>query len=750
MKFFYTLLGLFFLLIAVGIVAGTSENAAAVLLVIGFPAVIILVFKSKIGSKRSQQHEQTMPEPTVTVSVSQASYSIPKKKKSTYRFLGKNESIDVHGHAIKGLVYIGSAAGLDEEPAVIIPRLPAKNSNLSEPLGYYPSYSALTPAQRFRYLEWLASDRGNNEILGDEMGYVFLYFYGFERYAFIDAKTASDRDEILRDIVDEVRRLRSLFAGNRSFDMYSNQLLDAIYILYWPERINERKSAFPTNNPLAAKYAIAKAANDESNSSPLDFDWALHWLLGLGPVNRTKTIREQYPVLRSIFKAVYETATEGGLKVPTCKPQLQLTIQPASADLFGVAEIPVPKGWCDPTGLKRPMTTLTAIHDEVMPAVRALARAVANKDTAGILSSWPPGIPTDSVPKLKKLTQKVESFLSQNPNPELRAAGAIIGVSIEDKATKSQIKQMASAFEVCGFALVPDPIIHPISLKGSDSIVVYKSSRLAALSPEGLWVALSVQLGSLLALADGEVHTREKAILTKVINAHPNTAEREYLHSYLDWRLGHPPSTAGLKKQIEQLAETQRDELAQILVRLALADDCLSKSEIKQLEKLFAQLGFEPQRVSNMLHASTGSSAEKMAGTTVVDTPSKSASGFVLDEAALKAHSESTQEIQGVLSKIFDENDAEDSQDDVSETSNLASGEHWYSGLLDTKHQELLEWLLTAEEWPISSVEEKCRNLGLLSDGALEAINNAAFDALGDGLLEIGDTVEVYHDVLPA
>ena len=44
----------------------------------------------------------------------------------------------------------------------------------------------------------------------------------------------------------------------------------------------------------------------------------------------------------------------------------------------------------------------------------------------------------------------------------------------------------------------------------------------------------------------------------------------------------------------------------------------------------------------------------------------------------------------------------------------------------------------------------KCTELDLLAHGALEAINNAAFEALGDSLLELGDPVEIYHDVMPA
>ena len=52
----------------------------------------------------------------------------------------------------------------------------------------------------------------------------------------------------------------------------------------------------------------------------------------------------------------------------------------------------------------------------------------------------------------------------------------------------------------------------------------------------------------------------------------------------------------------------------------------------------------------------------------------------------------------------------------------------------------------------MDQVEEKCRELGLLRQGALEVINNAAFEAWGDGLLEVedsgaGESVVVYREV---
>ena len=49
--------------------------------------------------------------------------------------------------------------------------------------------------------------------------------------------------------------------------------------------------------------------------------------------------------------------------------------------------------------------------------------------------------------------------------------------------------------------------------------------------------------------------------------------------------------------------------------------------------------------------------------------------------------------------------------------------------------------------WPRVDLEELASGLGLLVDGALDALNDAAFDAVGDPLWEGEDPIEVDRNV---
>jgi DNA-directed RNA polymerase subunit RPC12/RpoP len=116
-------------------------------------------------------------------------------------------SFNVEGFTIY-ISFMGS-----EEPSAISTVLPiAKPIELEkiERPKYYPSYSSLSPQQRWIYLNWLKDvDKEIN------IGYVFIFYYGIERHLFFgDAEAAFDM----------ILRLRKTHK-NASFMSYSSNAL---------------------------------------------------------------------------------------------------------------------------------------------------------------------------------------------------------------------------------------------------------------------------------------------------------------------------------------------------------------------------------------------------------------------------------------------------------------------------------------------------------------------------------------------
>ena len=86
------------------------------------------------------------------------------------------------------MVYVGTSLPTpfdDRDPCLIDPTRPvASQGDYTErDMGYWPSYSEVSPHARGAYLNWLAGGRQDPRA---DIGYVFLFFYGLERRAIID------------------------------------------------------------------------------------------------------------------------------------------------------------------------------------------------------------------------------------------------------------------------------------------------------------------------------------------------------------------------------------------------------------------------------------------------------------------------------------------------------------------------------------------------------------------------------------
>lgn len=751
----------FFLVVCMvaGVISAIFDNAL-VRSIVFFGIVIWTMVASKPSSgvpAREESPSFAEPDFRVSIRVSPSGggsryrnvgdelYALPHEKGlAPARLLPDTEVAEVHGFEIRGPVYIGPLRDryADADPAVIDPRLKVANGAF-EDMGYWPAYAGLTPAQRYAYLSWLSGKRDDV----DNLGFVYLYYYGFERYVLRDAVNdpLPVRNKNLRSIVSEIRRLRGLIGERRSFDGYANNLLDAIAILHRPDALDQRKSAIPSKQSFAVKMAIARYAN-EFPDEIVDPEWALSWLIAFGSISHGKNLREQYPVLRAFFRAAY--LAKGGMKAPSCKTQLNLVFHAASRGLDDVAVLTTPKGWCDPTQLKRPLSQLQNIYDEILPGVRAFCRAREKGDRVAMLAAWPSNVSTEHQPQLHQFVQAIQRVLDS----EINTVGSLIRLfwaEVPEKLTLTQARQLASAVATAGRVMVPHPQLTKVSFSSQDRVLSYPGIPLDALSPEGERVSTSIQLGAILALSDGEVHESERAILQKLVDSHSNAEERKYLSKLIEWRLICPPSMTGLKSQIDLLSEGQKREMAKNLVAIARADGVLPAEEISQLEKLFKRLGLDSGAVTKMLHVSATSGSVRSESPGEVSDKGN----LRLDHAAIAAHAAATKEIHGVLEKIFSEDEPTEALSPeliASPSSEMPPDSSWHQGLLDENHAMLAEWLLTQDSWPMDKVSEKCQELGLMPNGALEKINEAAFDILGDSLLELGEVVDIYRDVLPA
>lgn len=686
--------------------------------------------------------------------------SVPPEKDSDtsstgVNFLSSRECVEVSGYQLNGPIFVGKSSSVNPylaEPSIIDLSLPAVPEPNTPGFGNDPHYQKLSAGQRAAYLSWLANGRG----ISEDIGYPFLYLFGFERYVLRTASSESllTREQKLREIVNELQRLKIVFSNSKSFFNYTQQLLDVIYLLYWPKRLSERKEEFPSRNSIAARFAIAKHVNT-SQTFVLDGDWALHWYLSTVDNEIAGTIRNHYSLLRTLFHQIYAQLPDGGIRVPPSKTPFRLSLKLASTGLDDKTQLPVPENWCDPTALKRPLRALEKIANSITPLLCTVSEAFTRGDHSYLLAIIPKGISLCEYREAERIANAIDSLCALNPTVELTTLVKTATIRLDETTKATAFKQLARIMERCGWVLVPDPVLSCEPKSVDQTINVYRGVRPEQLSTYAKVVERYLQLNDLIAMTGISIHERYKRRIVGIVEAIQDNVERFYLLSLIDWYCGRQVIESEWHERIGAMTSIEKSRMSKQIVVLASDAGEISLCEQTSLTELFSQFGLEGEVLSQYgsRNRSISSPAEQRfdgshRGENAAST--KSFSGFELDTAALRAYAHDTNDIQNLLAEIFDDSQPEAGTLTADQSVENHEVGEWYHELLDADHIELLSWLITNDSLPFKDLVDQCNLLNILPEGAIDTINVAAFTALGESLIEPGDPIYVYRDVLPS
>jgi hypothetical protein len=112
-----------------------------------------------------------------------------------------------------------------------------------------------------------------------------------------------------------------------------------------------------------------------------------------------------------------------------------------------------------------------------------------------------------------------------------------------------------------------------------------------------------------------------------------------------------------------------------------------------------------------------------------------------LNEELIRIREEETRQVKGVLEGIFADPAEDEGHLDPTPAMAIPTSSPLVG--LDEAHQNFLHRLLTQETWERSALYETCKELGLMVDGAMEVINEWAFDNANVSLIEDGEPVYI-------
>ena len=681
-----------------------------------------------------------------------------KGAKRQVKWINPGESVKVGKFRIRGgFFYCGGQqkgmAGFhaEDDASLVNPSLKVDFRSpdyAGDQMGYWPRYSQISPQSRAAYIEWLASDRTDP---GTYIGYVFLYFYGIERRLLVDDPKGEVSDDERKALIQELRRLKDVYGNHRSFSSYVAALLSHAWV--FNHKSLGRKPDFDL---LIAKRGFTSAfkfrlANIVQSGEPVDAELALAWVRSHPEFTLRTPARRCPNEFDELFKLRYKRKFGDGLEITPNKTRLQLDYQPASASLRGYQNLKIDLP--DVSRLRGPVRKLVTLAESCTGELDQFSRFVGRPENSHNSLNSISLLPNDLIalvsnPRFEKLRAWMRTQVSDSS--ELVSTDSLLQHFGEDaplKINKKEAEMLSSLVEKAGYGVAPDSRFHHAKPDISGKIVLFPGGHGESFSPTSEFkkVGTILRLGTLVAATDDHVSDSEVKALKNVIlqDSRLTETEKRPLDAYMLWRLNTPANMSGLKKRLDLLSASEKVAISHILVGVALADGKIDPAEIKQLEKLYTQLGLDKGLVAGDIHNLSSSSLKRPdpADKFSSSVSTQPASSFALDRDLLRLLEEETKEAQSVLESIFADEDSEEvSEVEAPTVVPIENG--LFSGL-DTHHQELYAKLISKAEWRYQELEGLCDGLHLMTAGAVETINDWAFDKVGAPLIEDGSTVYV-------
>ena len=327
--------------------------------------------------------------------------------------------------------------------------------------------------------------------------------------------------------------------------------------------------------------------------------------------------------------------------------------------------------------------------------------------------------------------------------------------------TTKEATSFAQLLESQGIGLIPDIRYSNVNLTKHRHAAVFRLDA-GEVEPSERYQAATVllQLGAAVSAADGTISSDERRLLGAHLedSLHLSSVDRTRLRAYLHWLLVEPPTLTRMKSRMQNLSVTERSKVARFTITIAGADGIVSPDEVKVLNRVYNLLGLEREKLHRDIHDLASAPPtqpvtvlrpDKATSHSIPPPPSEDPAPELveLDRGKIMTIMKDTREVTDLLTEIFegpaepelpeeDEGDAE--MDDLTPTAADIAG-----GSLDTAHTELLRFLASRPNWPWSEFEGASNTLGLMPAGAIETINDAAFERCQEPLIEGHDPLEL-------
>jgi TerB N-terminal domain/TerB-C domain/Tellurite resistance protein TerB len=671
----------------------------------------------------------------------------------------KEESATVQNLRIGGLIYVGTAprTGNGRARGWIDPALSARAAT-RDPGGrnmpYWPNYQDLSAENRATYLDWLADGRQDASY---NPGYMFMYFYGLERRFLNDTPSAIDQREILA----EVACLRDLWSSSGSARRYLGEFLDYARATLGEDLKDPPSVERGWELPLRLKVALGARL---LRGQALSAEWLLVWLKA-HPETRLRTAATRCgPEFDALFQRLFTQRFPEGLVPRTPRKLLEASYRAASGD-FEVGFQPQLDGrrLPDVSGLLAPVEVARDIADKATEQLERLSRFLGRtphgRGTLEAAALVPPQIadlfPSEGLAALADWAGGVVATGGLVPVEDLLAR---LEGEVPKRIGRRQLADAGAAIARIGYGLAPDAEFSLRAPRIGEPVVIFSSAHPPA-SPDAAPseafrnALLHLALRAAVVQADGVVLPTEREALEAGIAATPGLApgEEARLRANLNWLLAVPPDMGALRARLSAASpEATMGLRAALIVTAANGGGTIDPAEVTQIERLYRMMGMDASQAYSDLHAGAVMDAPvtvrranlQAQGEAIPEVKAQPAHRMALDADRIAAIRADTEAVSKVLGAIFTGDSEEVGQEAAADQGAEQDRPAVLAGL-EPRQAAFLREVITRPVWPEDDMAALAARHGLMTEGAVEAVNEWAFAGHDEALLEYYGDYEV-------
>jgi len=564
-----------------------------------------------------------------------------------------------------------------------------------------------------------------------------MYLGGLEVRLLVDETSPRTEKKL---ILAEAQRLLQIYGNDEYAKIALTQFIGIAKLI-----LGLKLEVEPTTERKHPNYdaVLARLGKLAVEGTPLKAVSLLNWYLVA--VNTPESVVRVFPEFKAMFTALFDEQYPNGMEIDEPYRERLIHYRPAGGyypiDLFRhVGFI------ADVRELREPLAIARKIAAKASSSLNKYRRFIQqnprlrNQFDAYLLLPIQirEEFPNDTVDEIRLWAH----HLIQNKQVvRFREAAKRFEFANAESVTRSQTIKIIDALAGMGIGLAPDPRFTKYSLKLDDTICLYEHDhaipRLSELGDEYWNIFRRMAVTCFVIQARDRIAQSDLDALEKLIFQYDKLEPYEIYLLLMNrtWMLKVMPTLPMLRQNIKAISPSEKQQLASLALKMSVINNHVPMERVEAVSKLYKLFGLDVANVYSDLHSHT------FADATIAVTPSGEAvqsvgtasessnDGMVeLDSERINSVLSDTVRVSAVLGEIF-----EDDSHAGNGESELADG--LLPGL-DQQHALMALELIQRNYWNDEEFEALAGRFSLMPGGALEILNEWAFEYFQEPLME--------------